>query len=88
MPTIPVISTRTPPPAWTALVRVRNRLADLGGAVTLAGATPIVQRVLEVSGLVEVIGTFPSVEAARAAAGHPSAHAPVVDDSRRAGLVE
>ncbi len=48
----------------SVLVRVKNRLDGLGGDVTLAGAHPIVQRVLEVSGLVEVSGTYPSVEAA------------------------
>ncbi len=53
----------------SALVRLRNRVQPLGGRIDLAGPTPIVQRVLEVSGLTEIFGTFPTVEAARAAAG-------------------
>jgi anti-anti-sigma factor len=51
----------------SALVRTRNRLDAVGGAVGLVGATPIVQRVLDISGLTEVLGGYPSVEAARAA---------------------
>jgi anti-sigma B factor antagonist len=53
----------------SALVRLRNRVQPLGGRVILAGPTPIVQRVLEVSGLTEIFGTFPTVEAALAADG-------------------
>jgi len=53
----------------SALVRLRNRLHPVGGRVNLVGPTPIVQRVLEVSGLTEIFGTFPSVEAALAADG-------------------
>jgi anti-anti-sigma factor len=49
----------------SALVRTRNRLDEVGGAVGLVGATPIVQRVLDISGLTEVLGAYPSVEAAR-----------------------
>jgi anti-anti-sigma factor len=51
----------------SALVRTRNRLDEIGGVVGLVGATPIVQRVLDISGLTEVLGAYPSVEAARAA---------------------
>jgi anti-sigma B factor antagonist len=73
----------------SVLVRVRNRLTELGGSVTLAAATPIVQRVLEVSGLDEIFGMYPSVEAARAAAaGTESGDGPVVGDGGRTGLVE
>jgi anti-sigma B factor antagonist len=49
------------------LVRVRNRLTQLHGAVVVARPTETVQRVLEVSGLVEAFGAYPSVEAARVA---------------------
>ena len=51
----------------SVLVRVRNMLERQGGDVVLAGPTAVVQRVLEVSGLVEVFATYPSVAAARAA---------------------
>jgi anti-sigma B factor antagonist len=69
----------------SVLVRVRNRLTGLGGSLALAGPTPIVQRVLEVSGLDEIFGTYPSVEAARDA----SAHGPVTGHGGGAGgLVE
>lgn len=53
----------------SALVRMRNRVQPLGGRISLAGPTPIVQRVLEVSGLTEIFSTFPTVAAARAAGG-------------------
>jgi anti-sigma B factor antagonist len=53
----------------SVLVRVRNRLAELGGDLALARATPIVERVLEVTGLAEVFGTYRSVEDARTALG-------------------
>ncbi|OLE28920.1 MAG: hypothetical protein AUG44_06065 [Actinobacteria bacterium 13_1_20CM_3_71_11] len=65
----------------SVLVRVRNRLAGLGGSLALAAPTPIVQRVLEVSGLDEIFGMYPSVEAARDA----SAHRPVTGDGGGAG---
>ena len=39
----------------------------LGGRIDLAAPTPIVQRVLDVSGLTEIFATFPTVEAARTA---------------------
>jgi anti-anti-sigma factor len=51
----------------SVLVRVKNRLDELGGDVTLAGPTPIVERVLEVSGLAEVFGTYRTVDEALAA---------------------
>jgi len=51
----------------SVLVRVKNRLDEVGGDVTLAGATPIVERVLEVSGLAEVFGSYPSVAEAHSA---------------------
>jgi len=72
----------------SVLVRVRNRVTELGGTVMLAAATPIVQRVLEVSGLDEIFGRYPSVEAARAAAAEESVDGSVVGDGRRTGLVE
>jgi anti-sigma B factor antagonist len=50
----------------SVLVRVRNRLDGVGGAMTLAGPTAVVQRVLDVSGLAEVFGTYPTVDAAQA----------------------
>jgi anti-sigma B factor antagonist len=56
----------------SVLVRIRNRLIDLGGTLALAAPTPIVQRVLEVSGLDEIFGRYPTVEAARAASGDGS----------------
>ncbi len=51
----------------SVLVRVRNRLDELSGEMTLAGPTAVVQRVLEVSGLAAVFGTYPTVADARAA---------------------
>jgi anti-sigma B factor antagonist len=51
----------------SALVRLRNRLEPVGGRISLAAPTPIVQRVLEISGLTEIFGMFPTVDAARAA---------------------
>jgi anti-sigma B factor antagonist len=49
------------------LIRIRNRLDGLAGELMLAAPTPIVNRVLEVSGLTDVFGVYPSVAAARAA---------------------
>ena len=51
----------------SVLVRVKNRLDEVGGEVALAAPTPIVERVLEVSGLAEVFGTYGSVDEAKAA---------------------
>ncbi len=64
----------------SVLVRVKNRLDEVGGDVTLAGATPIVERVLEVSGLAEVFGSHRSVAEAQAARRGASVIEPVVDD--------
>src|SRR5207248_7192898 len=50
----------------SVLVRVKNRLDEVGGEVALATPTPIVERVLEVSGLAEVFGTYRSVDKAKA----------------------
>jgi anti-sigma B factor antagonist len=63
----------------SVLVRVKNRLDEVGGEVTLAAPTPIVQRVLEVSGLAEVFGTYGSVDEATAA-GSGSVTGRVVGD--------
>jgi anti-sigma B factor antagonist len=72
----------------TALVRARNRLDEVGGRVTLAGATRSVARVLDISGLAEIFGRYPSVEAACAALAPPSADDALPDDGRGTGLVE
>jgi anti-sigma B factor antagonist len=55
----------------SVLVRVKNQLDGLGGGVTLAGPTAVVERVLEVSGLAEVFGTYPSVAAALSSSTGP-----------------
>jgi anti-sigma B factor antagonist len=66
----------------SVLVRVRNRLDGRAGDVRLASPRPIVSRVLDVSGLAEVFGTYPSVREAYAAAlgGAPSVVEPAMDD--------
>ncbi len=66
----------------SVLVRVRNRLDGRAGDVRLASPRPIVSRVLDVSGLAEVFGTYPSVPEAYAAAlgGAPSGVEPAMDD--------
>src|SRR6266571_611831 len=64
----------------SVLVRVKNRLDEVGGNVTLAGATPVVERVLEVSGLAELFGSYRSVAEAQAARRGASVIEPVVDD--------
>jgi anti-anti-sigma factor len=51
----------------SALVRARNLLAGTGGRIAVGGAIDRVQRVLEMSGLVEFLNVHPSVAAARAA---------------------
>jgi anti-sigma B factor antagonist len=38
----------------TALLRLRRRVMEIGGTVTLADPSPAVRRVLEVAGLVDV----------------------------------
>ena len=48
-------------------VRAKNNCDDLGGVVRLAAPQRGVRRILEVSGLVEVLPTFPTVAAAVAA---------------------
>ena len=63
----------------SVLVRVKNRLDEVGGEVALATPTPIVERVLEVSGLAEVFGTYRSVDEA-VAAGSGSVTGRVVGD--------
>jgi anti-anti-sigma factor len=51
----------------TAFVRVTNRLAEDGRRLAIAGAPPIVHRVLEISGLVEAITVQDTVSDAIAA---------------------
>jgi anti-anti-sigma factor len=48
-------------------VRYRSELDGKGGRLVLAAPQPIVRRVLEVSGLVELFGCYPTVDEARAA---------------------
>jgi anti-anti-sigma factor len=48
-------------------VRYRSELDAKGGRLVLAAPQPIVRRVLEVSGLVELFGCYPTVDEARAA---------------------
>ena len=48
-------------------VRYRGELDARGGRFVLAAPQPIVRRVLEVSGLVELFGCYPTVDEARAA---------------------
>lgn len=48
-------------------VRFRSELEAKGGRLVLAAPQPIVRRVLEVSGLVELFGCYPTVDEARAA---------------------
>ncbi|GAB1688782.1 STAS domain-containing protein [Krasilnikovia sp. M28-CT-15] len=51
----------------SVFVRAKNSTDDAGGTVRLAAPQRGVLRILEVSGLVEVLGTYPSVDAAIAA---------------------
>jgi anti-sigma B factor antagonist len=61
----------------TVFVRARNRLDQAGGRLGVAAASPIVYRVLEVSGLLQVLDTHPTVPAAVAAvAGVPRPDGP------------
>jgi anti-anti-sigma factor len=54
----------------TVFVRAKNRIDELGGRLSLAAPSPIVHRVLDVSGLLQVLDTRPSVaDAVAAAAG-------------------
>jgi anti-sigma B factor antagonist len=48
-------------------VRARNSCDELGGVVRLAAPQRGVRRILEVSGLVEVLPTYPTVAEALAA---------------------
>jgi anti-anti-sigma factor len=50
----------------SVFVRARNRSESVGGEVRLAAPQRAVQRILEVSGLVEVLHTYPTVEDALA----------------------
>ncbi|GIH15900.1 STAS domain-containing protein [Rugosimonospora africana] len=51
----------------TAFVRLTKRAGEAGGALALARPVQIVESVLKLTGLVEVIPVFPTVEQARAA---------------------
>jgi anti-sigma B factor antagonist len=53
----------------TVFVRAKNRVDALGGRLSLAAPSPIVHRVLEVSGLLEALDTQPTLAQACAAAG-------------------
>jgi anti-anti-sigma factor len=48
----------------SVFVRTRNRCETAGGEVRLAAPQRAVQRILEVSGLVEVLNTYPTVDEA------------------------
>jgi anti-sigma B factor antagonist len=50
----------------TLMVGARNQ-TELGGRLVLAGPQPNVEKVLKESGIGEIIGVYPSVEAAAAA---------------------
>src|ERR1044071_10347862 len=51
----------------SVFVRAKNSTDDAGGAVRLAAPQRGVRRILEVSGLVEVLRTYPTVDEAVAA---------------------
>jgi anti-sigma B factor antagonist len=51
----------------TVFVRAKNRVDELGGRLSLAAPSPIVHRVLDVSGLLQVLDTRPTVADAVAA---------------------
>ena len=53
-------------------VRARNRFAATGGQVRLAAPQRAVRRLLEVSGLLGVLDTYPSVAAALGSAPPPA----------------
>jgi anti-sigma B factor antagonist len=53
----------------SVFVRARNRCEAAGGEVSLAAPQRAVQRILEVSGLVEVLHTYPTVEEATKSGG-------------------
>jgi anti-sigma B factor antagonist len=52
----------------SVLARIRKKVAQFDGALTLARPTPIVRSVLELTGMTEVIPTFETVDAATEAA--------------------
>jgi anti-anti-sigma factor len=52
----------------TVFVRAKNRIDEIGGRLSLAAPSPIVHRVLDVSGLLQVLDTRSSVADAVAAA--------------------
>ncbi|BFU47561.1 STAS domain-containing protein [Krasilnikovia sp. MM14-A1004] len=54
----------------SVFVRAKNSTDDAGGTVRLAAPQRGVLRILEVSGLVEVLGTYPSIDEAIAAEEH------------------
>lgn len=53
----------------TAFVAIATRLEDAGGRLAIAGATAIVRRILEVSGLIEALVVTPTIEEAAAQLG-------------------
>lgn len=57
----------------SVFVRARNRCESAGGQVKLAAPQRAVLRILEVSGLVEVLHTFPTVDEATASDETPRA---------------
>ena len=52
----------------SVLARIRKKVAQFDGALTLARPSSIVRAVLELTGMTEVIPTFPTVREAIAAA--------------------
>lgn len=54
----------------TAFVRIASRLKESGGQLAIAGPTPIVRRVLDLSGLVEAVVVTETVAAAAEALTH------------------
>ena len=49
------------------LMMSAKSLADMGGRATIANPQPNVEKMLEASGIGEVLGVYPSVDAAVAA---------------------
>lgn len=56
----------------SVFVRAKNSCDDVGGVVRLAAPQRGVLRILEVSGLVEVLHTYPTVDEALAADAEPA----------------
>lgn len=50
-----------------ALATARNRVYDAGGIVALAGCSPMITRLLEITGLIRVLPRYDTVAAARRA---------------------